>query len=803
MHGYSTGPGHAARRRRAGCARTGPGPLVLVVLATLAGAVAPAAGRAQPPPADPLVSVIVELDAAPLATYAGDIAGLAATSPAARRARRLDVQSPAARAYASFLRQREQAFASALGAIPRARIVHSLHHVIGGVSLVLPRSQVASLAALPGVRAVYPGRSRRLKTNRSPAFVGAPGPWQVAGGLAHAGEGVVIGVIDSGAWPEHPSFADPDAAGWSYPPPPPRWTGTACEFGSPVEGDAPFACNHKLIGARRFMAAYEAEGPLPPAAYLSARDDHGHGTHTATTAAGNHGVEAVIMDIPRGPVSGIAPRAHVAVYKACGFDGRCESADLVKAIDQAVADGVDVINYSIGDDDPANPEEDPDSNPYANPEARAFLDAYAAGVFVAVAAGNEGPDDGSIPAPANAPWVTSVGATTLDRLFMSREVRLREPGGAVLALTGTSITAGLRARPVVRAGDFGDRFCRHPFPPGTFQGQVVVCETGPALAAGMAADDDDSGSPSFNVARGGAAAMLLFSHIPATLTTDNHFVPAVHMDAVAGRAMLDFLSAHPRATASFQEGSEIPTTGDVVTLFSSRGGTGQGLHTIKPDVTAPGLHILAGHTPRPATVGEGLPGQLFQSDAGTSMASPHVAGLAALLRQLHPEWTPGQIRSALMTTAIPAVLGTGGGAPATPFERGAGRAAGRAWRATLTLDASAEDFRAHREDPWNINLPSLYHPGLAGALTVTRTVRNDLPAEAEWALAATAPPGLSVSVTPGAFTVPAGGDVALQITVDASAAPPGTHFATIILRPVGAGRVSDEVLRLPVAVRKP
>ena len=272
------------------------------------------------------MSVIVKFDTPPLATYSGHVAGLAATTPAATGARRLDVRSSAAQAYAAFLEQREQAFAAAVSATaPGARVVFRLRHVIGGVSPVLPRSQVGQLSSIPGVPAVYPSAWRQLLTDRSPTFIRATELWWLVGGPASAGEGVVVGVIDSGAWPEHPSLADPDPAGKSYRAPPSTWTGVGCAFGSAVPGDAFFACSNKLIGARRFMDAYELEGPILPTEFPSARADNGHGTHTSTTAPGNRVVGAAIFGIPRGVISGIAPRAHVAVYKACG-DGGCFTA---------------------------------------------------------------------------------------------------------------------------------------------------------------------------------------------------------------------------------------------------------------------------------------------------------------------------------------------------------------------------------------------------------------------------------------------------------------------------------------------
>ena len=191
----------------------------------------------------------------------------------------------------------------------------------------------------------------------------------------------------------------------------------------------PFACNHKLIGARRFMATYDAVVGLLPDEFPSARDDNGHGTHTASTAAGNGRVEASIFGVPRGRVSGIAPRAHVAAYKVCGFEG-CFASDSAAAVQQAILDGVDVINFSISGG----------ANPFSDAVELAFLDAYNAGVFVAASAGNAGP--GADTTDHRSPWVTTVAASTQRRAF-ANTIALSADGGASLRSTATSVTDGV------------------------------------------------------------------------------------------------------------------------------------------------------------------------------------------------------------------------------------------------------------------------------------------------------------------------------------------------------------------------
>ncbi len=262
-------------------------------------------------------------------------------------AQALDVKAPESQAYLRHFRRQLEAFqAACYSAIPGAVVTHSLPLVFGGVAVVVPDESVEDVAKLPGVERVYADELLQLDTDASPRFIGAPAVWNALRGPERAGEGIVVGVLDSGVWPEHPSFSDPDPSGKAYPAPPASWTGAACQFGSGVVGDFAFGCNHKLIGARRFMATYDVVYGLLPDEFPSARDDNGHGTHTASTAAGNGRVEATLFGVPRGRVSGIAPRAHVAAYKVCGYEG-CFASDSAAAVQQAILDGVDVINFSI------------------------------------------------------------------------------------------------------------------------------------------------------------------------------------------------------------------------------------------------------------------------------------------------------------------------------------------------------------------------------------------------------------------------------------------------------------------------
>jgi hypothetical protein len=273
--------------------------------------------------------------------------------------------------------------------------------------------------------------------------------------------------------------------------------------------------------------------------------------------------------------------------------------------------------------------------------------------------------------------------------------------------------------------------------------------------------------------RGGAGGLLLYNPTLEGLATDNHFIPSVHLENDAGAALLDFLAAHTGVTATFPQGVATSVQGDKMAAFSSRGGPGQTLGISKPDITAPGVQILAGHTPMPATVVGGLPGELFQSIQGTSMSSPHIAGSAALLKALHPEWTPGQIQSALMMTANPDHFKEDGVTPADPFDYGSGRVdLNTAGAPGLTISATGQDFRDLEDGLWHANYPSLYVPVMPGRITVQRTVHSELSRPSLWRLWVEAPSDLKVTV-PRQLFIRAGADRTFDITLDARDVPLG------------------------------
>jgi hypothetical protein len=529
------------------------------------------------------------------------------------------------------------------------------------------------------------------------------------------------------------------------------------------------------------MATYDALIQLAPGEFTAARDDNGHGTHTATTAAGNRGVAASIFGVSRGTISGIAPRAHVIAYKVCGSQG-CFGSDTLAAIQQAIQDGVNVINFSIGGG----------GNPYADAVELAFLDAYNAGVFVAASAGNAGPIAETV--SHRGPWVTSVAASTADRAFVN-SVSIN---GGALTLHGASLTGGWSTpAPIVSAGaaSTNDPLCNNSTADRAFAGQIVVCERdgGPGHA-----------QKGFNVRQRGAVGMIVYNNAVnvTDLETDNHFLPTSQLQFADGRRLLDFLAANPGATATISAGVATRQPGDVIASFSSRGGPAQPLGISKPDIAAPGVQILAGHTPVPVDPATGPAGELFQAIAGTSVSSAHIAGSGALLTALHPTWTPGQIKSALMTTASTRVVIEDGATPATAFDQGSGRVNLRlAGDPGLTFDVAGADYLTHQNDLWAVNYPSVYMPIMAGGATLERTVRSVLPVSSTWKLRATTPEDVRIRLVPPEITVAAGGDAAFSIQIDARDLPLGqVRFAQIAIKQIDAG---GRELHIPVTlVRK-
>jgi subtilisin family serine protease len=735
---------------------------------------------------------IVVMKADPVAAYDGGVRGYRATTPAAGT--RVKPRSPKVKEYVGYLgRQRTRALDRA-GA-ERGDVNRTYSYALNGFAAKLTRAEAEALSRQRGVAAVVRDRLRQPQTDNTPAFLGLSdpdGPWE----SDVVGEDVVVGVIDTGIWPEHPSFADDG----SFPPlagPP----DLPCEFGNTAVNpdDAAFACNNKLLGARDMRITYNEV--IGPELYGSARDADGHGTHTASTAAGNADVPAEIFGVNRGTVSGIAPRARVIAYKACGEQG-CIESDLVAAIDQAVLDGVDVVNYSIGG-----------GAGVAGPDELAFLTAADAGVFVATSAGNNGPGEATVSGPSSAPWVTSVAASTQDRTFQGT-VTL----GDGQELTGASVTTGTAEVPIVDAAALGNELCLVDVPFSTpVTDSIVLCKRGENARV-------DKSRAVFDA--GGAGMVLYDLTDAAALVTDNHWVPSVHINNTDGLAVKEFVAgAGAAATAQIAGGERVPSQGSVMADFSSRGPNPAAGDIVKPDITAPGVNILAGNSPTPTL---GAPGELFQSISGTSMSSPHIAGIYALLKQAHPDWSPAMAKSAVMTTARQDVVEQDGATQADPFDFGSGHVQpgstgpGSVFDPGLVFDAGLEDYVAFlcgaeravvvnpeatcaalvaagfSTDASDLNSPSIGVAQVAGTQTITRSVTSvaGTPGPTTYTATVEAPAGFDVSVSPATLTLSPGETASFEVSIsNAGNAPLGAwRFGSL----TWSG--GDYTARSPIAV---
>lgn len=758
--------------------------------------------------ADSVYVVVMRLD--PVINFAGAVnaagadsalAQFNATKPAAGA--KLDARSADVQSYAGYLKSTHDRALQAVGA-ETANKLHDYVYALNGFAAQLTPAQAFKLAKQSDVVMVLKDQMRYLHTDSSPAFLGLTAQGS-AWAKGYNGEGVIVGVIDSGIWPEHPSFADDG----TYPELTIALEDTpenpACNFGNVAHNaqDAPFTCNNKLLGARQMLNTYRALVGADADEYDSARDDNGHGTHTASTAAGNADVKATVYGKPRGTISGIAPRARIIAYKGLGNQGGFTS-DLTSAIDQAVADGVDVINYSVGG-----------GAGLTRPDEIAYLFAADAGVFVATSAGNSGSAPGTIGGPASVPWVTAVGASTQSRFYQGTV-----SSSAGWSFTGASLTNSTRELPLVDAAAAGDDLCAPgKLDPAVVAGKIVLCRRG---VVGRA-------DKSLAVLLAGGKGMILYENTDDNnLFSDTHWVPAVHVDNTPGLAIKNYIASTSNPTARIV-GGKVGTwdAAPSMTLFSSRGPNPVALDIIKPDITAPGLQILAANSPTP-DLGV-YPSELFQAIAGTSMSSPHIAGIFALLKQAHPDWSPAMAKSALMTTAYQKVLDNDRKTQANPFAMGAGHVDARgtdrgslfqpglAYDADLfayfgfLCDAAPEAFtnpaatcarlvaNGVPTEAINLNLPSIGVAALPGKTKIIRTVTNVQSSGGSQLYKASvkAPPGYQVAVSPKQLRLRPGQSATYEIAFTNKRAPVDAwRFGSITWR-----AEDDFEVYSPIAVR--
>lgn len=631
---------------------------------------------------------IVQLKDKAAVTYAEDIGELVPSNKVATdNGNRYNAKSSAIVEYTNKLRSRQQAIANTAGNVD---VLHNYVHTFNGFSAKLSKSQAQALRQNPDVVGVWEDELLRIDTANTPEFLGlTDGQGQHNVGIK--GEDVIVGILDTGITPENPSFS---GDGYSSPSTLEDWSGI-CDTGE----DETFACNNKVIGARYYGDAFASVYPIQTelGEFISPRDADGHGSHTAGTAAGNENVTAEKNGGSLGSITGIAPRARIAAYKVCwnsdyttpdGDDqAGCFPSDTMAAIDQATADGVDVINYSIGGS----------RTDLTYPPTAAMLRATAAGVFVSVSAGNSGPVAQTIGTPA--PWVTTVGASTYEGF--SQTNALEATVGNTTSQYG--FVEGAITKPLSETGPVaGELVVAEPLracfdesgAPTPLQnaddvaGKVVLIERGDCAFTQKVSRALESGAK--------AAVVFTVEGNPITALGGDFVggIPGGMIGAADGNALLAAVNAGDAVTVELNAGNFMPQKedGNIMAGFSSRGPNLSTLDVIKPDITAPGVRILAATTDTPMF---GEAGQQVAYLSGTSMSSPHIAGMAALLRDQNPDWSPAQIKSALMTTAYQGVTKEDGAIPADPFDFGAGHANPvPAMEPGLTYDTGFFDYMA-------------------------------------------------------------------------------------------------------------
>nr|ACN40199.1 unknown [Picea sitchensis] len=646
-----------------------------------------------------------------------------------------------------------------------AAMLYTYDTVTHGFAAKLTSTEAQAMENTDGCLAVFPDSVYRLHTTRTPDFLGlssSHGLWP----LSHYADDIIVGVLDTGIWPESKSFSDQGLTQV-----PARWKGE-CEMGTEFNASH---CNNKLIGARFFLKGYEAKyGHVDEMEnYRSPRDEGGHGTHTSSTAAGAEVPGSSLLGFAAGTARGIATKARLAVYKVC-WPEECLSSDLLAGMEAAISDGVDLLSLSISDNR--------NLPYYKDAIAIGALGAIEKGVFVSCAAGNAGP----IPSKIfnTAPWITTVGASTIDREF---------PAPVVLGngknYRGSSLykgkTLGNGQLPLIYGKSASSnetaKFCL----PGSLDsnrvsGKIVLCDLG---------GGEGTAEMGLVVRQAGGAGMIQANRLVdgEDLWTDCHFLPATKVDFKSGIEIKAYINRTKNPTATIKaEGATVvgKTRAPVVASFSSRGPNPLVPEILKPDLIAPGVNVLAAWSGHVSPTG--LTSDKRRVDyniiSGTSMACPHVTGIAALILAVHSAWTPAAIKSALMTSSVPfdhskrLISESVTALPADAFAIGAGHVnPSAALDPGLVYDADFDDYvsflcslnytrsqihiltrkassctRIHSQQPGDLNYPSfsvVFKPlNLVRALR--RTVTNVGGAPCVYEVSMESPPGVNIIVEP-------------------------------------------------------
>jgi subtilisin family serine protease len=774
----------------------------------------------------------VLLEDEPLALYQGNVKGFKATNVAASHGvnsvnnGKLNLKSPASVMYSDYLATKQnQTIVNIKKALKRDVQIESQFKIaINSLVMDLEPNEVLAIRKMPGVLAVEKEEMHQLLTDVGPQHVGAPTIWDNADIEGSKGEGLIVGVLDTGissytskGWGTgdfenkefHPSFSDVGSDGYDHTNP----NGEGVYFGDCIE--SPFWCNDKVIGVVSFEGMktnglWDMRGE-------TGQDDHGHGTHVASTIAGNRvdnvNYPTVYADLESEwshkyydseiavSISGVAPHANIIAYKTCAVNG-CSPSAAVEAIEHAITNNVDVINYSVGGGA---------SSPWFTSDSLAFLSAREAGIHTAVAAGNSGANgEQTVGSPGNSPWVTTVAALSHSRDFTEEKVATFSGGNSNLGdLLGKGATSGIETpTDLVYAGNIEDDtaaesaggvgFCGDYSLPSkwdeaSIEGKVVICRRG---------GNDSEGNPLSRLSKGstalysGAAGMIFINSEDEfdNVENDLHVLPTVHLNKADGDTLLAWLAEGEGHQVSFTDSELVlnDDKADITAYFTSRGPDYFTDDYMIPDIGAPGVDIIAGglgnsmQSPS-LDVWEKINGE-FRFMSGTSMASPHIAGMYVLMKAAQPTWTPAEAQSALMMTAYTAVKEdddfdgelvradmhrTGAGSARVNLAVNAGlvmnetRAGYEAANPHAEELGISEDIAGWHGQPHQMNMPSLskgqcllncdwtrtFKATKAGSWTVSFEYYNE---------------GFSVSADTSEFTVSEGEEVALIFTAQAS-----------------------------------
>ncbi len=684
-------------------------------------------------------SFTVQLAEASLATYQGGNAIFAAVPR--DEAGKLLVNSPEAVAYLQYLGVKMDAFiAKAESLLGRdLEVLYRYDYVLNGFSAKMSVEEAALLRKQPGVREVFVDDVYYLDTDVSPEFIGVDQVWDgsaVPSGTGAKGAGTIVGIIDTGINLSHPSFAettplDPYVYINPY--------GEGVYKGLCASDPSGHVCNDKLLGVYDYVTGGDGHDTLD------------HGSHTASTAAGNrisvnYGGATVV-------ISGMAPNAQVISYKVCNDSG-CPGNASTAAVNQAIADGVDSLNFSIG------PQSGPPRSPWTDSTEVAFLEAFNVGISTATSAGNSGPNDSTI--YKLPPWALVTGNTQHGRIF-GYPVTIN-PGGDDLesiALAASSdlapaLATDLTGLDLVWGGSSGNLEGCAAWASGSLTGKVGIVKRGTCAFKDKLQFMYDAGAVFGIVYNNAPGAPIIMGTETGSVPMPGAMISledGLLMEAVAGDPMtVTILENLVSGTRS--------DWGDIMAEGSSRGPI-TNFEMLEPDLVAPGTNVLAAYSG---------PGEIDLM-SGTSMAGPHVAGSTAVMRSQFPDWSPAAIRSAIIMTALAGTSVDYDLSPVTPFVYGNGRIdMSQAALAGLVMEVSYADYVAANPaiggDIRTLNIPSYQNSNCLGGCSFTRTLTNVAGVETDYVIAIEQTDGVEITTNPASgFTIPAGGTQTITVNV--------------------------------------